>query len=71
MKNRPRHSQYKPGHAGKSPLKVCIAADSHGYWYGTVWRRGPLQCLYSTGRQVDQREVHAAIQQWLMVQGLA
>ena len=69
MKNPARHSRYKPGQAGKSPIEVSIAPDSQGCWHGTVWRRGPITCLYSTGGHVDQREAHAAVQQWLRVHG--
>jgi hypothetical protein len=69
MKNQPQHSRYRPGQAGKSPLKITIAPDQRGYWHGTVWQRGPLRCLYSTGARVDQREAHAAVQQWVRTHG--
>jgi hypothetical protein len=69
MKNRPQHSTYKPGRAGKYPIDITIAPDRRGYWHGIIWRRGPLKCLYSTGPHADQREVHAAVQQWLRTHG--
>jgi hypothetical protein len=69
MKNRPQHSTYKPGHAGTSPRHITVSQDRDGYWHGIIWRRGPLRCLYSTGPHADQRAAHAAVQQWIRVQG--